>query len=116
MYAVDRTEHPLWTTLTTYRSKIGPGYYRFNFGAYADVAATPRGDRAVRAHQYSLRPDQHSPHRQGGSGCPTDEVSLDKSKVVGEDLRTTVRPANIRMAWAPRNSQKRDRGRANKER
>ena len=70
--------HPLWTHYDFPEQQIGPGYYRFNFWAYADADARPwvpkelraLGPEAVRALniRYVLT---SAPNGLAGSRCPT---------------------------------------------
>jgi hypothetical protein len=76
MYAVADL-HPLWTHYD-FPQQIGPGYYRFNFWAYADVDADPRGAEAVRA--LNIRYILTSIPTVKGFKVPDGLVSLDKSK------------------------------------
>ena len=76
MYAVADL-HPLWTHYD-FPQQIGPGYYRFNFWAYADVDADPRGAEAVRA--LNIRYILTSIPTVRGFKVPDGLVSLDKSK------------------------------------
>jgi D-galactosaminyltransferase len=76
MYAVAEL-HPLWTHYD-FPQQIGPGYYRFNFWAYADVDADPRGAEAVRA--LNIRYILTSIPTVKGFKVPDGLVSLDKSK------------------------------------
>ncbi len=76
MYAVADL-HPLWTHYD-FPQQIGPGHYRFNFWAYADVDADPRGAEAVRA--LNIRYILTSIPTVKGFKVPDGLVSLDKSK------------------------------------
>jgi hypothetical protein len=76
MYAVADL-HPLWTHYD-FPQQIGPGHYRFNFWAYADVDADPRGAEAVRA--LNIRYILTSIPTVRGFRVPDGLVSLDKSK------------------------------------
>ena len=76
MYAVADL-HPLWTHYD-FPQQIGPGYYRFNFWAYADVDADPRGAEAV--HALNIRYILTSIPTVKGFKVPDGLVSLDKSK------------------------------------
>jgi hypothetical protein len=76
MYAVADL-YPLWTHYD-FPQQIGPGYYRFNFWAYADVDADPRGAEAVRA--LNIRYILTSIPTVKGFKVPDGLVSLDKSK------------------------------------
>ncbi|MFY9766803.1 MAG: DUF6541 family protein, partial [Mycobacterium sp.] len=76
MYAVADL-HPLWTHYD-FPQQIGPGYHRFNFWAYADVDADPRGAEAVRA--LNIRYILTSIPTVKGFKVPDGLVSLDKSK------------------------------------
>jgi D-galactosaminyltransferase len=76
MYAVADL-HPLWTHYD-FPQQIGPGYYRFNFWAYADVDADPRNAEAVRA--LNIRYILTSIPTVRGFRVPDGLVSLDKSK------------------------------------
>ena len=76
MYAVADL-HPLWTHYD-FPQQIGPGYHRFNFWAYADVDADPRGAEAVRA--LNIRYILTSIPTVRGFRVPDGLLSLDKSK------------------------------------
>ncbi|MGA8330667.1 MAG: DUF6541 family protein, partial [Mycobacterium sp.] len=76
MYAVADL-HPLWTHYD-FPQQMGPGYYRFNFWAYADVDADPRGAEAVRA--LNIRYVLTSAPTVRGFKVPDGLVSIDKSK------------------------------------
>src|SRR5277367_653055 len=76
MYAVADL-HPLWTHYD-FPQQTGPGYNRFNFWAYADVDADPRGAEAVRA--LNIRYILTSIPTVRGFRVPDGLVSLDKSK------------------------------------
>jgi hypothetical protein len=69
--------HPLWTHYD-FPQQIGPGHYRFNFWAYADVDADPRNAEAVRA--LNIRYILTSIPTVRGFRVPDGLVSLDKSK------------------------------------
>ena len=76
MYAVADL-HPLWTHYD-FPQQTGPGYYRFNFWAYADVDSDPRGAEAARA--LNIRYILTSIPTVKGFKVPDGLVSLDKSK------------------------------------
>ncbi len=76
MYAVADL-HPLWTHYD-FPQQIGPGYYRFNFWAYADVDSDPRGAEAVRA--LNIRYVLTSAPTVRGFKVPDGLVSIDRSK------------------------------------
>ena len=84
MYAVADL-HPLWTHYD-FPQHTGPGYYRFNFWAYADADANPRlsdaqralGPEAVRA--LNIRYVLTSAPTVRGFKVPDGLVSIDKSK------------------------------------
>ncbi len=77
MYAVADL-HPLWTHYD-FPQQMGPGYYRFNFWAYADVDSDPRGAEAVRA--LNIRYVLTSAPTVRGFKVPDGLVSIDKSKL-----------------------------------
>jgi hypothetical protein len=77
MYAVADL-HPLWTHYD-FPQQIGPGYYRFNFWAYADVDSDPRGAEAVRA--LNIRYVLTSAPTVRGFKVPDGLVSIDRSKL-----------------------------------
>jgi hypothetical protein len=76
MYAVADL-HPLWTHYD-FPQQRGPGYYRFNFWAYADVDSDPRGAEAVRA--LNIRYVLTSAPTVRGFKVPDGLVSIDRSK------------------------------------
>jgi len=84
MYAVADL-HPLWTHYD-FPQQIGPGYYRFNFWAYADADARPwvpkelraLGPEAVRA--LNIRYVLTSAPTVRGFKVPDGLVSIDQSK------------------------------------
>ena len=76
MYAVADL-HPLWTHYD-FPQQTGPGYYRFNFWAYADVDSDPRGAEAVRA--LNIRYVLTSAPTVRGFKVPDGLVSIDRSK------------------------------------
>jgi hypothetical protein len=84
MYAVADL-HPLWTHYD-FPQQIGPGYYRFNFWAYADADARPwvpkelraLGPQAVRA--LNIRYVLTSAPTVRGFKVPDGLVSIDQSK------------------------------------
>ncbi len=84
MYAVADL-HPLWTHYD-FPQQIGPGYYRFNFWAYADADAQPwvpkelraLGPEAVRA--LNIRYILTSVPTVRGFKVPGGLVSIDQSK------------------------------------
>ena len=97
MYAVAGL-HPLWTHYD-YPVQQGPGYHRFIFWAYADDADTdPRIAEAVKA--LNIRYVVTSTPVVRGFAMPDGLVSLDKSRVVGEDLRQRRDPASTSGADA----------------
>jgi hypothetical protein len=75
MYAVADL-HPLWTHYD-FPQQRGPGYYRFNFWAYADVDSDPRGAEAVRA--LNIRYVLTSAPTVRGFKVPDGLVSIDRS-------------------------------------
>jgi D-galactosaminyltransferase len=77
MYAVADL-HPLWTHYD-FPQQIGPGYYRFNFWAYADVDSDPRGAEAVRA--LNIRYVLTSAPTVRGFKVPDGLVSIDRSRL-----------------------------------
>jgi hypothetical protein len=77
MYAVADL-HPLWTHYD-FPQQMGPGYYRFNFWAYADVDSDPRGAEAVRA--LNIRYVLTSAPTVRGFKVPDGLVSIDQSKL-----------------------------------
>ena len=76
MYAVADL-HPLWTHYD-FPQQRGPGFYRFNFWAYADVDSDPRGAEAVRA--LNIRYVLTSAPTVRGFKVPDGLVSIDRSK------------------------------------
>jgi hypothetical protein len=76
MYAVADL-HPLWTHYD-FPQQIGPGYYRFNFWAYADIDSDPRGAEAARA--LNIRYILTSVPTVRGFKVPDGLVSIDQSK------------------------------------
>jgi hypothetical protein len=75
MYAVADL-HPLWTHYD-FPQQRGPGYYRFNFWAYADIDSDPRGAEAVRA--LNIRYVLTSAPTVRGFKVPDGLVSIDRS-------------------------------------
>src|SRR5271163_3769744 len=84
MYAVADL-HPLWTHYD-YPQQTGPGYYRFNFWAYADADALPRVSNEVRAlvpeaiRALNIRYILTSAPTVRGFKVPDGLVSIDQSK------------------------------------